>query len=36
LRTIHRYVHPTGEGQKLAMQNYEAAQMRRKLKVVNR
>jgi integrase len=34
LRTIHRYVHPTGEAQKAGMQNYEAAQKRRKLKVV--
>jgi len=34
LRTIHRYVHPTGEAQKKAMENYEAAQRRRKLKVV--
>jgi integrase len=34
LRTVHRYVHPTADAQKLAMQNYEAAQKRRKLKVV--
>ena len=36
LRTIWRYVHPTSAAQKQAMENYEAAQKRRKLKVVNR
>jgi integrase len=36
LRTIHRYVHPTSEAQKEAMKNYEAAQQRRKLKVVGK
>lgn len=34
LRTIHRYVHPTGLAQKQAMENYEAAQKRGRLKVV--
>jgi hypothetical protein len=35
LRTIWRYVHPTSAAQKQAMENYEAAQKRRKLKLVN-
>jgi integrase len=34
LRTIHRYVHPTSEAQKEAMERFEAAANRRKLKVV--
>jgi integrase len=34
LRTIYRYVHPTAEAKKQAMAKYEAAQTRRKLKVV--
>ena len=34
LRTIMRYVHPGAEQQKLAMERYEAAQKRRKLRVV--
>ncbi len=34
LRTISRYVHPTQEHQAKAMERYEAAQKRRRLKVV--
>lgn len=34
LRTIYRYVHPTAEQKKLAMERYEAASTRQKLKVV--
>jgi integrase len=34
LRTIYRYVHPTADAKKKAMERYEAAQTRRKLKVV--
>lgn len=34
LRTIYRYVHPTAEAKKQAMAKYDAAQTRRKLKVV--
>lgn len=34
LRTIYRYVHPTAESQKRAMERFQAAQARRKLKVV--
>jgi integrase len=34
LRTIHRYVHPTSEAQREAMERYEAAGLRRKLRAV--
>ena len=35
LRTIYRYVHPTAEAKKRAMERFEAAAKRKKLKVVN-
>jgi len=34
LRRIFRYVHPTSEAQKRAMERFETAQQRKKLKVV--
>jgi site-specific recombinase XerD len=34
LRTIYRYVHPTAEQKKRAMERFEAAGNRQKLKVV--
>ena len=36
LRTIYRYVHPASGHKKEAMQKFQAAQMRKKLKVVSR
>ena len=35
LRTIYRYVHPSDEHKKTAMAKFDAAQIRRRLKVVN-
>jgi len=36
LRTIYRYVHPTAEAKKLAMERFEAAATRRQIKVVGK
>ena len=36
LRTIYRYVHPSDEHKKSAMAKFDAARMRRRLKVVGK